>query len=90
MNIAKTESLNEITVSCTEGISRKKNKLITVKITAPKEAFMLSEALSRFGKVPSIEAFFTSSGRMLLADYLAKAEQVLSSASPQPPSLKSN
>lgn len=84
------QNLDEIIITCTEGVSHRKNKLITVRISAPKEAFMLSEALSRFEKLQSIEEFFINGSRVLLTDYLAKAEQILSSAPPLPITLKTN
>lgn len=71
----------EVNVSCRTGLLRQKIKVLTVRLTAPKEMFLLPDALSKHGTFPSVEDFVTGKVRSLVSEYLGRAEEVVAKAS---------
>ena len=83
----KTEEANEpetkeqFDVSCRVGILRQKTKIVTIKLSAPKEIFIIPDALSKRGSFQSLEAYMEEKLQVLLSEYLKRAEEVLARAS---------
>ena len=71
----------QVNVTCSTGINRRKTKILTVKLSGPKEMFFLTDALSRFGSFPSVEEFVSDKVRSSLSEYLERAEEVVNKAS---------
>ena len=72
---------NEIGVTTSSGVSRHRTKIVRVKLAGPKEIFLLSDALARYGSFPTVEQFLGERAREALAEYLRRAEDVVSRAS---------
>ena len=82
------ESTPEIYVSTIQGALKQKTKVFTVKISAPKEMFILPEALSKYGTFPTVEEFVSTKIRTLVSEYVEKAEGIVARASEMNPSRK--
>ena len=73
--------LASLLVSATSGTLKNKTKVITVKISAPKEVFLLTDALSKHGSFPSEVSFLEGKVASLLFEYVSDAEKLVTKAS---------
>ena len=71
----------QVNVTCSTGVNKRKTKILTVKLSGPKEMFFLTDALCRFGSFPSVEEFVADKVRSSLSEYLERAEEVVNKAS---------
>jgi hypothetical protein len=72
---------DQLTVKCTSGINRHKTKVLNVKLQAPKEMFLLTDALAQHGSFPSIEEYVSARLKSSVSEYLERASEVVAKAS---------
>ncbi len=72
---------DEITITSTSGILRNKTRTFDFHVEAPKETFLLSDALSKHGAFPCVNSFIEAELRTLFKDYLRRARGIIAKAS---------
>jgi len=77
----RPRDFDQLKVTCTSGINRHKTKVLSVKLHAPKEMFLLTDALAQHGSFPSIEEYVSSRIKSSVGEYLERASEVVAKAS---------
>ncbi len=75
------EKVEGMEVQCSSGLKAKRTKVIRIVLSAPKDLFSLTEALSRRGNYPHLEEFLARRARESLEEYLSQADEMVSRAS---------
>jgi hypothetical protein len=70
--------LNSIQVSVETTTFQRRDRIITVKLKAPKDFFAVADLLSQFGKFENVESYFEGLVRTGAGSYLEKAKDAIS------------
>ncbi len=68
---------NPVAVSVETTTFQRRDKIITVKLRAPKDFFAVGDLLSQYGKFESVESYFKALIRTGADKYLEKAREAI-------------
>jgi hypothetical protein len=82
--MVERESIKEqLEVKFHASMQQRKTKVVSVQVKAPKELFLLPDALVEHGALPSIQEYVAGQIQSLVAEYVTRAHELLSKASEQ-------
>ena len=74
------ETPNRFEISCSSVVQKNRLKVVSLKVSAAKDIFLLTDALAKHGAFPTLEQFISGKVSSLLSEYLGRAEEVVSKA----------
>ena len=76
----QAESPSGFEINCSSVIQKNRLKVVSLRVTAAKDLFLLTDALAKHGAFPTLEQFISGKVSSLLSEYLGRAEEVVSKA----------
>jgi hypothetical protein len=72
--------LSEFDINCTTTLQRNRVRVVSFKVSAPRELFLLTDALAKHGAFPTLEQYVSGKVSALIGEYLGRAEEVVAKA----------